>query len=101
MLNSNFIEEFCVAWRKALRRVLNLPNNTHSCLLPLLTETLPVFDEICKRSARFIVSCLFGSSRLVQSIASHSMRLLNIILFWAAMLCSVVRDMAGRWISLV
>jgi len=72
LLDSIFVEDFCVAWRKALRRVLNLPYNTHSYLLPLLTDTLPIFDEICKRSARFIVSCLFGSSRLVQSVAWHS-----------------------------
>jgi len=38
------INEFCVAWRKALRRVLNVPYNFHSCFLPLLSDTLPIFD---------------------------------------------------------
>jgi len=72
MLNSNFVEDFCVAWKKAVRRVINLPYNTHSYLLPLLTDTLPILDEICKRSARFIVSCLVCSCKLVQSVAWHS-----------------------------
>ena len=65
------IELFGVAWRKSLRRILRLPPGTHNFLLPLLTDTLPVFDEICKRSARFILSCLFSTSPLVRSIARH------------------------------
>ena len=53
----NSINEFDVAWRKAVRRVLNIPYDTHSNLIPLLvSNTLPFFDEICKRSARFIQS---------------------------------------------
>jgi len=37
-----------------------------------LTGTLPVFDEICKRSSRFINSCLRSRNNLVRSIALHS-----------------------------
>jgi len=73
-LDSNTVDEFCIAWRKGLRRVLNLPYNTHNYLLPLLTETLPVFDELCKRSSRFVVSCLFSKSLLVRSVASYCVR---------------------------
>ena len=58
--------------RPSIRRVLNLPYNTHSHLLPILADTIPIFDEICKRSARFITSCLFSPSSLVQSAAWHS-----------------------------
>lgn len=65
------IDEYCIAWRKSLRRVLDLPYNCHSVLLPLIADSLPVFDEICKRSARFIASCLFYGSPLVQSIACY------------------------------
>jgi hypothetical protein len=68
-------EEFCVAWRKSLRRVLNLPYDSHSYLLPLLSGTLPVFIEICKRSARFTSSCLNSRSILVQSVAMHGIKL--------------------------
>ena len=42
---------------------------THCYLLPLLSCTLPIYDEICKRSARFILSCLFSQSSLMRSIA--------------------------------
>jgi hypothetical protein len=62
---------FSTAWRKALRRLLGLPNDSHSYLLPILTDTLPVFVEICKRSARFIYSCLFSASSFVQKFVRY------------------------------
>ena len=67
----NVTDEFCFAWRKALKRLLNLPYNSHSFLLPLLTNTLPIFVEICRRSARFILNCLNNASSLVQTVARH------------------------------
>jgi hypothetical protein len=70
-LNSAYIETFCVAWRKALRRILLLPYNCHSYFLPILSDTLPVYDEICKRSLKFIASSLVSSSQLVKSIARY------------------------------
>jgi hypothetical protein len=71
LLRDSRIEEFCVTWRKALRRALNLPYNSHSYLLPLVSNSLPVFVEICKRTANFILSCLNCQSSLVSSIAWH------------------------------
>jgi len=69
-LDSTNIETFCVAWRKALRRILQFPYNSHSYFLPSLSDTLPVYDEICKRSMKFIVTTLVSSNMLVQSIAN-------------------------------
>jgi hypothetical protein len=40
--------------------------------LPILADTIPIFDEMCKRSARFITACLVSPSRLVQSVSWHS-----------------------------
>jgi hypothetical protein len=68
-LGKNVMEVFCIAWRKALRRILGLPYNAHSYLLPILSDSLPIFDEICKRSIRFIMSCLFSPSNLIRSVA--------------------------------
>ena len=70
-LNNDDIELFCIAWRKALRRVIGVPCNAHSYLLPLLSNLLPIFDELCKRSARFISSCLLSSCHLVRQISSY------------------------------
>jgi hypothetical protein len=68
-LESENIQPFSCAWRSALGRLLGLPFNSHCFILPILTYTLPVFDEICKRSARFIASCLYSRSQLVRAVA--------------------------------
>jgi hypothetical protein len=72
LLNAAHINDFCVAWRKALRRVWNLPPHSHSYLLPLLSQCLPVFDEICRRSCNFIGACIRNRSSLVRSVATYS-----------------------------
>ena len=56
---------------KALRRILNVPYNTHSSLIPVITETLPIFDEICRRAARFIYSCCVSSSQLARFVSRY------------------------------
>ena len=71
-LSNRTIDDVCIAWRKALRRVLNLPHSSHSYLLPIICCSLPFFDEIIKRSSRFITSCLCSTSRLVQSVSRYS-----------------------------
>jgi hypothetical protein len=67
-LGNSFIDAFCSAWRKALRRIMDLPFNTHNFLLPLLSDTLPIIDEIYKRSARFVISCLSAKSAIVRTV---------------------------------
>src|SRR5664279_179464 len=44
---------------------------SHSYLLPIVSDSVPIFDEICKRTARFITLCLSSPSRLVSSIAAY------------------------------
>ena len=46
-LEDDIFQDFCCSWRTAIRGLLNLPYNAHCFLLPILTGTLPVFDEIC------------------------------------------------------
>jgi len=61
--NSN-VKEFCVAWRKSLRRVWGLPFHTHGVLLTTLSQCLPVFDKTCRRSLNFVQSCIRHKSAL-------------------------------------
>jgi hypothetical protein len=70
-LTDNVTDVFCVARRRVLRRVLNLPYTAHCNFLPLLTDTLPAFDEICRRPAQFISSCLNSDSYLARTVARH------------------------------
>jgi len=46
LLTNCNIEVLCVAWQKTMCRIWNLPSCTHSRLLPLICNCLPLFDEI-------------------------------------------------------
>ena len=67
-LDNVYIKEFDVACRKAVRRVLKIPADTHSRFLPLLINMLPFTDDIHKRSASFITACLKSDSTLVAEL---------------------------------
>ena len=57
---------FGVTWR----HILSTPPDTHNNLLPLLLgNTLPFFDDLCKRSSRFILECIQSESSLSRSVA--------------------------------
>lgn len=71
LLNNMHIDDLCVSWRKSLRRVWRLPYTTHCYSLPLLSQCLPLKDEICRRSLNFIRECLCNRSRLVSAIANY------------------------------
>jgi len=61
----------CTAWRKGLRLAWGLPADTHCALLPILSNSLPVIDELAKRSVRFIQNCLDSDSLVVRTISSY------------------------------
>ena len=66
------LADLCTKWRKSVRRVLNLPLQTHCYLLPFLCQCLPVYDEICERTMNFVRSCLYYQSSVVKSVAWYS-----------------------------
>jgi len=72
-LSGRSLSTFCAAWRKGARRIWNLPYRTHCHLLPLLCNCIPIFDEICRRSLKFLQSCLFHNTMLVRSVAQFSL----------------------------
>jgi len=69
LLGSREIDAIGVSWRKALKRVWNLPALTHSNILYALCDKWPIEDEICRRSLRFIISCLTTDCSVVCSVA--------------------------------
>ena len=72
LLTTSEIEDLCVSWRKGLRRVWSLPNTSHSYFLHMLSQCLPLFDEISRRSINFIRSCISHESSLVSHIAQYA-----------------------------
>ena len=51
-----------------------LPADTHCALLPVLSNSLPVIDELAKRSVRFIQNCLDSDSLVVRTMSSYGVR---------------------------
>ena len=64
------IEKFCRTWRKGLRRALDIPADTHSKFLHIIAGTLPILDELVKRTANFIQRCISSDNATVSSVAN-------------------------------
>jgi len=65
------IEDYCIAWRKGLRKVWKLPYDSSSLNVALVSNTIPLFDELCRRVMNLIYTCLHCDSNFVRSIVSH------------------------------
>ena len=57
-LDHSNLETLCITWHKGSRHIWDLTYHTHSNILPLPCSCLPMYDEICKRTANFINQCL-------------------------------------------
>ena len=71
-LSYSAVDDFCIAWRKGIRRIFNLPHQTHGDLLPLLCDCLPVYDDLCLRFMNFMRACMAHQSPIVSFIARYS-----------------------------
>jgi len=66
------IERICKSWRLGLRRTWGLPNDCRTMILQLLSDTLSLYDLICKRSLSFIKRCLASENDLVSFVSHYS-----------------------------
>jgi len=53
--------------------VWGLPFQTHGVLIPVVSECLPVLDEICQRFLNYMLSCILHESAFIQFIALHGL----------------------------
>ena len=58
-LDNKQLHDFCIAWRKGLRRVWWLPNTTKSDMLAVISDSIPVYDELCFRFLKFVIFVLW------------------------------------------
>ena len=70
-LNHPRMKNVCTTWKRGLRRIWHLPYDSHSNLLPILSDSLPIFDLICRRSVNFLQKCLSSDSLVVNFISFH------------------------------
>ena len=55
-LSSLYIDRFYVSWRKAIRKIFNIPYRTHCKLLHLETQVLPIDMQLHIRTVKFLKS---------------------------------------------
>ena len=68
-LENENISALCTAWRQALRLVWKLPYNCHKIIVDVLSDSLSIFDLLCKRSLMFVRNCLFSDNNLVKFVS--------------------------------
>ena len=61
----------CTSWKKGLRRIWYLPHHSHSNLLPILSDSLPIFYLSCHCSVNFLQKCVSSDSLVVKFISFH------------------------------
>ena len=66
--SSVYIEKLFVCWRKCIRRLLSVPYNTHSILLPIICSDLPIECQLHKRVMKFFI-CLAKSNNIYNNLA--------------------------------
>ena len=72
-LNNPLVEDFCIAWRKGLRRSLDLPGCTHSLFVPVIRGLLPLKYELSFRQAVFIDKCLNSANSSVKFVSRNGL----------------------------
>jgi hypothetical protein len=65
------VEDYCVAWRKGLRKLWKLPYDCRSVNVAVVSNTVPLYDELCRRVLNFVRTCLHCDSPLVQAIVTN------------------------------
>ena len=70
------VESVCITWRKGLRRLWDLPFQTHSRLIAPICELLPIRDELLFRCVSFVVKCMSSDSSVVLTVSQHG------VFFW-------------------
>jgi len=48
-----------------------VPADTHCYIVPLLCECIPAYDEVCRRSMKFLRTCISHSSKVVRCVANY------------------------------
>lgn len=63
-LENSQLQSLCVAWRKDMRLIMDLRYESSRDLLYSVSNCIPIYDEISRRSSNFIHSALTFGSKL-------------------------------------
>ena len=70
LLDKSCVYDFCVGWREGLRRIWNLPYNSHGDIVCGLSGDILIYDKIC-RSMQFAAACLQHGSSLIKFLVQY------------------------------
>ncbi len=73
LLTSKRCYDICVAWRRALRKLWNVPYRTHNKILAILSNNLPLEMNLDKRFIKLSNNVLNHSTGIIKSVASLSL----------------------------
>ena len=65
-LSSNYIEDIYVAWQKAIRRIFNLPCNTHRYLLPFVAGSSHIRVNLVNRFNNFFNAPMSSDNKIIE-----------------------------------
>ncbi len=65
--------DICVAWRRALRKLCNVPYITHNKILAILSNNLPLEMSLDKRFIKYSNNFQNYSTGIIKSVASLSL----------------------------
>ena len=73
-LSSSSFEFICTAWNKAVRRIFDLPYNTHRYLLPFIVQvqTSHIRYQLVERFRTFFATCMSSENLLINLLALNA-----------------------------
>jgi hypothetical protein len=69
-LDVNSLEDFCICWRKAVRKLLGLNSRTRSKFLPHVLNVIEVRSELISRFSSFYLKLIKSENSLVSTCCS-------------------------------
>ena len=70
-LQNKVIETLCVSWRRACKKAMCLPQRTHTRLLSLVCDNVPLLLILYKRFIKFYKSCHSSNNAIVSFISQN------------------------------
>ncbi len=67
-------ENICVAWRKALRFICDVPNITHNRVTTLLSGSAPLSTDLKARFKKSVYKAIEHSNSTINHAAKHACR---------------------------
>ena len=70
-LQNKAIQNLCISWRRAIKKAIGLPERTHTKILSMLCNNVPLISVLFKRFIKFFKSCTSSTNSIVRFI-SHN-----------------------------